>query len=330
MPRLGSVSRLDFLRMVGTAGTAFMLLPLVSFGRTFGRNVPIDSRPLIIKRVNKVGPDGVAFLYPTRQNGFVWYMNHDEPFDSHFERGGGSTYSSLVKNEDGSWTADDNDNVKFNLNVDPEYEDAIGGCNMSFSDSIARGYTYDKNDLDNVELTGFFNVHKPTEHDGIYLRGPCNHHDEANHHCCEEFNYDCETDCNSTILRSKVKFTKQSPNEYYNDPAGVKPIVPRIVLASHGWFGIKYIHIILSRDKNNPKVKLQQWMNFNGDGKTWIKLNEVVDSRSYKWGPKAICGGEDYEVGAWGAPRMVYKWYGGDVDFKWFSCRQIDPSLIQT
>ena len=40
-------------------------------------------------------------------------------------------------------------------------------------------------------------------------------------------------------------------------------------------------------------------MNFNGDGKTWIKVNEVIDSRSYKWGPKAICEGEDYEVGAW-------------------------------
>ena len=49
-------------------------------------------------------------------------------------------------------------------------------------------------------------------------------------------------------------------------------------------------------------------MNFDGDGKNWIKVNEVNDTRFYKWGPKAICDGEDYEVGAWGAPRMVYKW----------------------
>ncbi|MDP9304730.1 MAG: hypothetical protein M3O68_00095, partial [Thermoproteota archaeon] len=85
-----------------------------------------------------------------------------------------------------SWTASDNERVKFNLNVDPNYKDAIGGCKMSFKDSMARGYTYDKTDLDNVELTGFFNVHKPTENDGIYLRGPCNHHDESDHLCCEE------------------------------------------------------------------------------------------------------------------------------------------------
>ena len=257
-------------------------------------------------------------------------MNHDEPFDLHFEIGGGSTYSKLVKNKDGSWTANDNERVKFNLNVDPDYKDAIGGCKMSFKDSMARGYTYDKSDLDNVELTGFFNVHKPTENDGIYLRGPCNHHDESDHLCCEEFNYDCETNCNSAKVNSKVKFTKQSPNIYHNDPAGAKKIIPHVILAGHGWFGIKYIHIILSRDMNNPKVKLEQWMNFNGDGKTWIKINEVIDTRSYQWGPKAICEGQDYEVGAWGAPRMVYKWYRGDVDFKWFSCRQIKPNLIQT
>jgi hypothetical protein len=160
-------------------------------------------------------------------------MNHEQPFDSHFEIGGGSTYRKLVRNKDGSWTTDDNKRVKFNLNVDPDYKDAISGCKMSFKDSIARGYTYDKSDLDNVELTGFFNVHNPTEHDGIYLRGPCNHHDKSNHLCCEEFSYDCETDCNSLYEPSKVKHTKQSPNKYYDDPAGVKAIIPHVVLADY-------------------------------------------------------------------------------------------------
>ncbi len=328
MSKNEKISRHDFLKMAGIAGTAFLLIPLIPLGKVLGTRVTNQNKPVIIKRTNIVGPDGVAFLYPSNPKGFVWYMNNDEPFDSHFERGGGSTYDKLLKNDDGSWTADDNKRVKFNLNVDPDYKDAIGGCDMSFKDSMARGYTYDKSDLDDVELTGFFNVHKPTENDGIYLRGPCNHHNEADNLCCEEFNYDCETNSNSVSEPSTVKFTKQSPNKYYNDPAGVKKIVPEVILAGHGWVGIKYIHIIVSRDMSNPKIKLEQWMNYNGDGKTWIKVNEVVDTRSYKWGPKAICEGEDYEVGAWGAPRMVYKWYRGKVDFKWFSCRQIIPNLI--
>src|SRR6185503_2352443 len=126
MPKTNPVSRLDFLKLAGTAGTAFMLLPLVPLGRALAQTVPM----------------------PTKPKGFVWYMNHDEPFDSHFEIGGGSTYSKLVKNKDGSWTANDNERVKFNLNVNPTYEDAIAGCKMSFKDSMARGYTFDKSDLD--------------------------------------------------------------------------------------------------------------------------------------------------------------------------------------
>ena len=142
-----------------------MLSPLLPLGRALAPTVPITSKPLIIKRVSRVGRDGVALLYPTKPKGFVWYMNHDEPFDSHFEIGGGSSYGKLIKNNDGSWTANDNESVKFNLNVNPTYEDAIAGCKMSFKDSMARGYTFDKSDLDNVELTGFFNVQNPTEHE---------------------------------------------------------------------------------------------------------------------------------------------------------------------
>ena len=135
------ISRFDFLKLAGSAGTAIVLLPFVPIEKALGAVVPATGKHVIVKRNNMVGPDGVAFLYPTRRRGFVWYMNHDHPFDSHFERGGGSTYDKLVKNEDGSWTADDNKRVKFNLNVDPDYRDAIGGCNMSFKDSMARGYT---------------------------------------------------------------------------------------------------------------------------------------------------------------------------------------------
>ena len=96
------MSRLDFLKLVGGAGTSVMLLPLLSVLRVFGEEVPATSKPVIVKRTNMVGPDGVAFVYPTRPRGFVWYMDHDHPFDSHFERGGGSTYDELVKNKDGS------------------------------------------------------------------------------------------------------------------------------------------------------------------------------------------------------------------------------------
>ena len=55
------VSRLDFLKLAGTAGAAFMLLPLVPFGKALGANATATSKPLVVKRVNRVGADGVVF-----------------------------------------------------------------------------------------------------------------------------------------------------------------------------------------------------------------------------------------------------------------------------
>jgi len=48
-------------------------------------------------------------------------------------------------------------------------------------------------------------------------------------------------------------------------------ITPNVTLTDHDWFGIKYIHIILSNDVKSPKVKLEQWMNIEGDGKKLVQ-----------------------------------------------------------
>jgi len=69
MPKGQLISRLDFLKLVGTAGTSFMLLPLVPFGKALGIGVPATSKPPI-RRVKMVGPDGVVFLYPTKPKRF--------------------------------------------------------------------------------------------------------------------------------------------------------------------------------------------------------------------------------------------------------------------
>src|SRR5216117_3508746 len=106
MPKGQLISRLDFLKLVGTAGTSFMLLPLVPFGKALGIGVPATSKPPI-RRVKMVGPDGVVFLYPTKPKRFRM-VHREHPFDSHFEIGSGYTYHKLVRNNDGSWTTDDN------------------------------------------------------------------------------------------------------------------------------------------------------------------------------------------------------------------------------
>jgi hypothetical protein len=321
----GKISRRNFLKLIFSTGALVTLSSLIPLGRIFGSNITSSNGNPSFIVGDEVGSDGVSFIYPTKIGGYIWYLSPDG-FDSHFVRGHGSAYKKLVKNPDGSFNVDDISDVRFNLNVDPSYEDPIGGCKMNYADSLERGYTYKNDiDLDNVEFTGFFNVKTECSNTkGIYMRGPMNHH-PSDTNCCQNYCYDSQT--NPSV--PSVKFTKQHPPGKYPDPAGEKIINYPSSLVGNGWFGIKYVHIILSNDPFNPRVLLQEYINFKGDRKTWIKVHERIDHKYYKWGnSKAVCGGVPYQVGAWRAPRMVIKWYGCDVDFKWFSCRQITPSLI--
>ena len=92
-------------------------------------------------------------------------------------------------------------------------------------------------------------------------------------------------------------------------------------------FKVYFLHRIPlpSQSKN----KTANWLSPNGDKKTWIKVGEASDFKGLKWGEsKDLCGGEPYQVYAWGAAGVVIKWYGGHIDFKWWSVREIDPSGI--
>lgn len=272
-----------------------------------------------------IGKDGVSFIYPTQSGGFTWYLGPNG-FDAHLEKGGGSTFKKLEKNKDGSFTADaSRGSARFNLNPPTDYEDggnAIGKCRMNFTESVKRGYTWKLTDLRHVEFTGFFKVDTPLMKSGIYIRGPSNHH-VSQPDCCENANYDLEVSANGSD--ATAKFTKQAPDKYAPDPAGTKRINPPVNLVGHGWFGLKYVHSIISDNPDDPKVLLQGFINLDGNGKTWTKIAETIDHNGYGWGKEgAMCGGKPDQVLAFGSPRMVFKWYSGDVDFKKISLREIN------
>jgi hypothetical protein len=318
------ISRREFLKLIGVAGGAIMFAPL-KFRKVFGTNGNSTNTTDVPAADSNAGPDGVSFLYPTKPGGFVWYMNEDNPFDSHLEIGGGSTYEKLVKNSDGSWKPNSDGKVKFNILVTPGQKDAIGGCKMNFTDCIQRGYTSQPS-ITNVELTGFFNMSKKVTRDGIDMRGPWNHHPAPiGRVCCQEACYDVQIKPNGTF-----KFTKDLHGSITH-PEGVQTINPRVNFGGRGWFGLKYIFFIESDYLVNPKIRLELWLSPNGDKNTWIKVGEASDFKGLKWGEsKALCGGEPFQVYAWGAAGMVIKWYGGHIDFKWWSVREIIPPVRST
>jgi hypothetical protein len=317
------ISRREFLKLICVACGAVVFLPYMKLGKALNANVSNTNATDILDTGSKVGLDGVSFLYPTKPGGFVWYMNADNPLDSHLEIGGGSTYKKLIKNNDGSWKPNSDGKIKFNILVTPGQKDAIGGCNMNFADCIQRGYTT-LPAITNVELTGFFKMSKKVTRDGIYMRGPWNHHPAPiGKVCCQEACYDVQIKPNGTF-----KFTKDLHGSITH-PLGIQTMNPRLSFGGPRWFGLKYIFIIQSADPASPKIKLELWLSPNGDRTTWIKVGESSDFKGLKWGePNALCGGEPFQVFAWGGTGMVIKWYDGHIDFKWWSVREIDPSVM--
>jgi len=316
------MSRRDFLKLICGTGGAIMLSPLMKLGRVLGANVTSTNTTDMLNTDSKVGLDGVSFLYPTKPGGFVWYLDTDNPIDSHFEKGGGSTYEKVVKNNDGSLKPNSDGKIKFNILVTPGQKDAIGGCKMNFADCIHRGFTRQPA-ITNVELTGFFKMSQAVTRDGIYMRGPWNHHPlSTGRVCCQEAGYDLEIMPNGTF-----KFTKDLHGAITH-PQGIQTISPRVNFVGLGWFGLKYIFFIESADPASPKIRLQLWLSRNGDRETWIKVGEASDFKGLNWGePRALCGGEPFQVYAWGAAGMVIKWFNGHIDFKWWSVREIDPPV---
>ena len=228
----GKISRGDFLKLICVAGGTFMLTSLMKLGQVFGANVSSANTTDVLNAGSKVGPDGVSFLYPTKPGGFVWYLNADNPFDSHLETGGGSTYEKLVKNKDGSWKPNSDGKVKFNILVTPGQKDAIGGCKMNFADCIQRGFTRQP-PITNVELTGFFKMSKAVTRDGIYMRGPWNHHPlPIGRVCCQEAGYDVQITPDGTF-----KFTKDLHGAITH-PQGIQTIIPSVNFVGLGWFGL--------------------------------------------------------------------------------------------
>jgi len=316
------MSRRDFLKLICGTGGAIMLSPLMKLGRVLGANVTSTNTTDMLNTDSKVGLDGVSFLFPTKPGGFVWYLDTDNPIDSHFEKGGGSTYEKVVKNNDGSLKPNSDGKIKFNILVTPGQKDAIGGCKMNFADCIHRGFTRQPA-ITNVELTGFFKMSQAVTRDGIYMRGPWNHHPlSTGRVCCQEAGYDLEIMPNGTF-----KFTKDLHGAITH-PQGIQTISPRVNFVGLGWFGLKYIFFIESADPASPKIRLQLWLSRNGDRETWIKVGEASDFKGLNWGePRALCGGEPFQVYAWGAAGMVIKWFNGHIDFKWWSVREIDPPV---
>jgi len=220
----------------------------------------------------------------------------------------------------------DNGQVRLTVTPKPNYpEAAIGGCDMSYTDSVSRGYRSTKDDWYNIEMQIYisFSTFSPSDNE-LILKGPTNLHPSNSSPCTQGFSYGCRTGCENP---TNSEFFKEVYHHNGYSSRGYKSLPDIGNLKTGDWFGIKYCHFEVSVGGERA-IKLEHYIDPDGDGTGWIKVNETIDTGG--WGKIASgTDGDDDQIGLFGGSRVMWRWDatgGTDLEFKWLSVREIDPN----
>jgi len=280
---------------------------------------------------------GILKIYPTKTAGEEWFMNMKDPNND--------TRTEPPKmnrnNNDGSWKISDS-KIRYNVFTSSGYKpDKIATLDQ---DELAeKGYMQSPNDWKNVEMTGFVKYIDGNNNENFdwYVRGGT-HHDENNG--CEGTAYK-----GNLYYEGNTKFGKEQWHE--KGYTTTDPKKEATYSLEGKWIGYKLavydmpLHNTInttnytsdnnSSDTGLPRtntnntagVKLEIWINGNGDGRTWKKIDETVDRG--EWGEDGDhCNGSSDEIISWGGPVATFRWDSAkEVYIKNFSVREIQPII---
>jgi hypothetical protein len=254
---------------------------------------------------------GIQKLYPTIDNGEEWYMNmsdplHDKQFNPKVE---------LVRNQgDNSWHVDDS-KVRMNVYTSSGYNES-NIITYDQKELAKKEYMQSPNDWKNVEMTGFVKYDEGNDDQNFawYVRGGKHTDDE---------------DCEGSAYKGQLyyggdsRFAKQ---QWFVSYAFTDEKEQVTYPLEDKWVGFKFVVYNLPPLKNGTVfVKMENWLNENGDGKTWKKIDEIIDRGN--WGEQGEhCEGKPSQIISWGGPIATFRWDNADgVDIKYFSVREIEP-----
>jgi hypothetical protein len=265
---------------------------------------------------------GILKIYPTKTGGEEWFMNMTDPNQD--------TRTEPPKmdrnNNDDSWKISDS-KVRYNVFTSSGYKpDKI--ATLDQNKLAEEGYMQSPNDWKNVEMTGLVKYVDGNINQNFdwYVRGGT-HHDEDNG--CEGTAYK-----GNLYYDGSTKFGK----EQWHEKGYTSTDSKRATYSLEGkWVGYKLavydIPLVSALQKtldNTTGVKLEIWINENGDGKTWKKMDETVDRGD--WGEDGDhCKGSTSGIISWGGPVATFRWDSAkEVYIKNFSVREIQPPITHS
>ena len=265
---------------------------------------------------------GIPFQYATKIGGFFYEME-DDPENSNFA----DWPAEMSFPGDGTVVMEPQGATDFGLGKNiASFSDAIGGCNMSFADTVARGYMFKADDPRDLEIKCI------AQFDGIQSGNDMSISSRSGHHtgdgCCQGFAYMFGYDCNTNQFRFRKEMWHVS---YHESPEG--SFSHSAVTADYN--GGKKIGLGLTiynkPGSNNTRVVLEGWCNPDPTANitNWIMVKRIEDFSGNGWGDDGgDCDGEDDQFGPWSGPQSRFKTNssGGSITFEAVSMREIDPS----
>jgi len=250
---------------------------------------------------------GIKEIYPTKKNGFEWFMNNYDPESDPYLH----NYKSIVKNEDGSY------NIGERSRMGVYSKDGIGypKGNMetyNFTELSKKGYWYKPTDWKNVEITGEY-LYKIGKGPGITHYTRSEDQSTINNGCgASSYKLNIHFDGTSSVSKEQTH-PKHSIISMNKNPYGK---------LDKDWFRFKGIMYNLP----DGTVKLENWLDpFLNN--TWIKIAEYQDKGG--WGKDGNkCHGKEDQIITWGSPTATFRWDNVLVDFRNLSVREIQPPII--
>jgi hypothetical protein len=268
---------------------------------------------------------GIPFFYASSIRNPFHYQQSNTPKND----------SNLGGKDDLTWTSGE----EFKMHVsgptsfyvlrDPGFNDSIGGCNMSFSQSESRGYTNKSNDLRDVEYKCLIKITGGDGQNTLSISGPTGHHTSSN--CCQGFSY--MFNVSYTDNTPEFRFRKEMWHvSYHNNPIGnFTDSRVNFKISGHGYIGLGYCRYNKKdgRSPGHDSVILEGWFNPNplSNITNWFMIRRVEDKGG--WGDDGDdCDGVKDQVGTWGGEHFRIKSNDSNADFtvQHLSIREIDPS----
>ena len=261
---------------------------------------------------------GIKELYPTKPGGDEWFMNMDDP---NVDKDRFTTKDAITKNKDGSWKVKD-DQIRMNVFTKSGYNpEKIKTYNQKVL--ATKGYMQDPNDWKNVEITGYvkLNDRDSNGYFSWYARSGRHTHNEAPNGENQE--------CEGTGVKPRIYYngnTASVKELWHNEGYAVTNRITGSTDDLEGrWIGIKTVIYDVKLSDGSTAVKQELWVDEKNDKTSWRKVNEYLDRGGWK-ADSNICGGSKDQIILWGGPVATFRWdNASDVDFKWFSIREINP-----